>query len=146
MNITYRMVSFRHAMAFFVLLSLSVLIPGRSHAAEVQDAPVAIPATSAAIWQAIDREIAALDKVIATGKLEAAHHHAFAVRDLVNALPSKSTALKAAQLTQIKSGGKFVSTLAARIDASGDANNKSETAANVQKLKDQLKAIRANYK
>ena len=136
----------RHTLALVALLVSSALIPALGHAEEEKSEPTQIPATSTAIWQAIDQQTAALDQIIKAGKLEDVHHHAFAIRDLVNALPSKSSALTAAQLTQVKESGKYVATLANRLDAAGDAKNMADTLTHFQRLKDLLKTIRANYK
>ena len=136
----------RHTVALFALLVCSAFIPALGHAEEEKDQPTKIPATSAAIWQAIDQQTAALDQVIKAGKLDEVHHHAFAIRDLVNALPAKSTTLTAEHLAQVKASGKFVATLANRLDAAGDARNMGDTLTHFQRLKDLLKTIRAHYK
>ena len=136
----------RHTLALFTLLASNVLIPALGYAEEEKSEPTQIPATSTAIWQAIDQQTAALDQIIKAGKLEGVHHHAFAIRDLVNALPSKSSALTAAQLTQVKESGKYVATLANRLDAAGDAKNMADTLTHFQRLKDLLKTIRVHYK
>ena len=136
----------RHTLAMCALLVGSALMPALGYAEEERTEPTQIPATSAAIWQAIDQQTAALDQVIKAGKLEEVHHHAFAIRDLVNALPAKSTTLTAAQLTQVKASGKFVATLANRLDTAGDAKNLGDTLTHLQRLKDLLKTIRAHYK
>lgn len=114
------------------------------YAAEKAVAQVQIPAGSEAIWRSIDKEIAILDASIQTGKLEELHHHAFAIRDLVVALPSRSGTLPAKKIAQIKAYGKFVATLAERLDAAGDANDKSAAVSNLAKLKGVLMTIRAH--
>ena len=114
------------------------------HAAEKTVTQAKIPAGSEAIWRSIDKEIAILDASIQTGKLEELHHHAFAIRDLVAALPSRSGSLPAKKTAQIKAYGKFVATLAERLDAAGDANDKSAAVSNLAKLKGVLMTIRAH--
>ena len=146
MSTIHRKDSRRHTLALLALLVGSALLPALGCAEEEKSGSMPIPATSAAIWQAIDQQTAALDQVIKAGKLEEVHHHAFAIRDLVNALPAKSSALAAAQLKQVKESGKYVATLANRLDAAGDAKNMEDTMAHVQRLKALLKTIRANYK
>ena len=106
---------------------------------------VSIPATSEAIWQAIDKETEQLAMLIQSGTLEEVHRHAFAIRDLVAALPARSASLGADKVAQVKSNTKFVDTLAERLDATGDAKDKTGTESNFQKLKAVLKTIRANY-
>jgi Cu/Ag efflux pump CusA len=105
----------------------------------------AIPDTPAAIWQLIDKETDETTKAIQTGALKDLHHHAFTIRDLVAALPEHSGSLPADKVTKIKADGKFVATLAQRLDAAGDSNNKAASVSNFDKLKEVLKSIRANY-
>lgn len=114
-------------------------------AAGKADEKVSIPATSEAIWQSIDKETEQLTTLIQSGKLEEVHHHAFAIRDLVAALPARSASLRPEKVAQIKASTKFVDTLAERLDATGDAKDKAGTDSNFQKLKAVLKTIRANY-
>ena len=114
-------------------------------AAESAEAKIAIPATSDAIWQSIDKETEQLGMLIQSNKLEEVHHHAFAIRDLVAALPARSGALGADKLAAVKANGKFVAALAERLDATGDAKDKAGTESNFQKLKGVLKTIRSNY-
>ena len=114
------------------------------HAAEKTVTQAKIPAGSEAIWRSIDKEIAILDTSIQTGKLEDLHHHAFAIRDLVAALPSRSGSLPAKKTAQIKAYGKFVATLAERLDAAGDSNDRPAAASNLLKLKSVLKTMRAD--
>ena len=73
------------------------------------------------------------------------HHHAFAIRDLVAALPGKSSALSAENLVEVKSGVKFVAILAERLDASGDAKDAAGTKQNFEKLTTILASLRTNY-
>lgn len=104
-----------------------------------------IPATVPALWQAIDKKSAELQQTIQHGSLADVHHVAFAVRDLVAALPAKSTTLPAEKQAAIKAGVKFVATLAERLDASGDANDKAGAQSNYDKLTKVLSQLRANY-
>lgn len=114
-------------------------------AAGSAEAKVAIPATSDAIWQSIDKEVEQLAMLIQSNKLEQVHHHAFAVRELVAALPARSASLSADKLAAVKSNGKFVAALAERLDATGDAKDKVGTETNFEKLKGVLKTIKSNY-
>ena len=106
---------------------------------------MAIPGTSAGIWAAIDTHMKELHAAITQGKLNTVHQHAFAVRDLVRALPSHSASLSASALATVATQGKFVDTLAERLDQSGDANDKAGTEDNTRKLENVLKALRAQY-
>ena len=71
------------------------------------------------------------------------HHHAFAIRDLVNALPDKSKDLAADKLGKLKEEAKFVAVLADRLDKAGDANDQAGTEANFKKLQTVLKEIQS---
>jgi hypothetical protein len=104
-----------------------------------------IPATVEGIWQAIDKNTGELEQMIQGGSLKNVHHLAFAVRDLVAALPERSKALPAEKLAKVTGSVKFVDTLADRLDASGDADDKAATQANYEKLIKVLEGIRANY-
>jgi hypothetical protein len=103
-----------------------------------------LPATAEGIWQAIDQKTAELDKTIQSGALKDVHHLAYAVRDLVAALPEKSKSLPADKQAKVKSGVKFVATLADRLDASGDANNRADAQAHYEKLMKILHGLRSD--
>ncbi len=119
--------------------------PAHAAPAPAAKPTVASPATSASIWQAIDAKSAELAKAIEGGKLAGVHHLAFAIRDLVATLPAHSSDLPADKLAKVKSGVKFVATLADRLDASGDGNDKAGSQENYDKLIGVLKSLRANY-
>lgn len=113
--------------------------------AEQKETATAIPDTPAAIWKSVDAETDEMTKLIESGKLEELHHHAFAVRDLIAALPDHSSNLPADKVEKVKSDSKFVATLASRLDESGDAKDKDASEASLKKLKGLLVTIRANY-
>lgn len=127
------------------MLAGSTLFNPFAQAAEKPEAKVEIPTTADAIWQTIDKESQELSQIIEAGKLDEVHHHAFAIRDLVAALPARSGALPADKLAKVKTNSQFVVTLAERLDASGDAKDKAGTESNFQKLQKVLKSIRENY-
>lgn len=127
------------------ILAVGLIFNTLAHAEEKAFTPVQIPATRAAIWRSIDKETELLDALIQAGKFEEVHHRAFAIRDLVAALPARSGSLPPDKLAQVKSNVQFVATLAQRLDATGDANDKAGTASNFKKLQGVLSAIRANY-
>jgi len=104
-----------------------------------------LPATADGVWQAIDQKIVELGKTIQSGSLGEVHHLAYAVRDLVAALPERSKSLPADKLARVQGIVKFVSTLADRLDASGDARDKAATQANYEKLMKVLDGLRAHY-
>ncbi len=110
------------------------------------EAPTPIPAGgSDALWQAIDQKSVELDKTIHARSFGGVHHMAFAIRDLVAALPSRSATLSPDKQNKVQSSVKFVATLAERLDASGDAKDALETRANMDKLTSVLADLRANY-
>jgi hypothetical protein len=112
---------------------------------EGKDASTAIPDTAEGIWQAIDKEMEMMTKLIGAGTLENLHHHAYAVRDLFAALPDHSSTLATDNLNAVKADTKFIATLALRLDAAGDSKDKDGANANFKKLQDLLKSARANY-
>jgi hypothetical protein len=104
-----------------------------------------IPATSAEIWRAIDSHLQELHAAVAKGKLTTVHVDAFAVRDLTRGLSTHSQDLPETALAKVKEQSKFVDTLAARLDQTGDANDKASTESNLSKLEGVLKTIRDQY-
>lgn len=115
--------------------------PAAMPAAEPEAAPIAIPATADAIWQEIDKHSAELKATIDSGSLTEVHHHAFAIRDLVAALPTHSPTLPAEEQTKLQGEVKFVSTLADRLDESGDGNDKAATQSSYDQLVKVLSGI-----
>lgn len=113
--------------------------------ADEDEAPLNIPDTPAAIWQVIDQETQEMADLIQAGTLDDLHHHAFAVRDLVTALPEHSASLSADALAQVEANGKFIATLASRLDEAGDSGDKAASESNFEKLKTVLASIRTNY-
>lgn len=108
--------------------------PEATTAGETEAAPVAIPDTADAIWLAIDEHSAELKTTIESGSLGEVHHHAFAIRDLVAALPAHSPALPAEDQAKLAGEVKFVATLASRLDETGDAGDKAGSQENYDKL------------
>lgn len=110
-----------------------------------QNAKVKIPDTVVSIWHAIDEHVNALGNVINNNQLDKAHHHAFAIRDLASALQKHSQTLSTEKMNKVKSNIKFVVILAKRLDASGDASNKTQTEVNFNKLKKVLTVLRMYF-
>lgn len=106
--------------------------------------PMAIPETADAIWQEIDKHSAELKATIDSGSLSEVHHHAFAIRDLVAALPTHSPTLPAKEQKKLQGEVKFVSTLADRLDQSGDGNDKAATQSSYDQLVKVLGGITRN--
>lgn len=145
MNATSMKVFGFKAAALATILAGGLLFNTFTHATENTVTQVQIPASSVAIWRSINQETANLDTSIRTGKLEELHHHAFAIRDLVAALPSRSGALPAKKMAKIKTYSKFVATLAERLDAAGDTKDKPAAVSNFAKLKEVLKTILTQF-
>ena len=103
-------------------------------APEADATPTAIPDTADGIWQAIDKHRVELKATIERGSLGEVHHHAFAIRDLVAALPAHSPTLPAEDQAKLADDVKFVATLASRLDETGDAGDKAGSQANYDKL------------
>jgi hypothetical protein len=104
-----------------------------------------IPETSTEILASIDLHENELNKTIQANKLDEVHHHAFAIRDLVDALPEHSSQLSSNKLEQVKTNLKYVDVLAKRLDTSGDAKDKAATQTNFTKLQKLLESIRSSY-
>jgi hypothetical protein len=130
------------------LLALGVsicLLPSALAADEQEGAKTTIPDTAAGILKEINQHEGELGQTITAKKLEDVHHHAFAISDLVNALPDKSKDLDGEKLGKLKANAKFVADLAKRLDQSGDAKDQTGTEANFKKLQGILKSIEALY-
>ncbi|HAT8564388.1 TPA: transporter [Legionella pneumophila] len=106
---------------------------------------IQIPKTISEVWQAIDEHEASIEKLIKDNQLADIHLHAFAIRDLVQALPGLSSDLTPEKLAAVKRDSSYIGQLAVRLDKTGDANDKEGTLANFNKLQKILEQIRANY-
>lgn len=102
-----------------------------------------IPATNEGIWQEITKQQGKLAKVVAEKDLGEAHDHAFAIRDLVKALPAR---VPAENKTKTEEASKEITKLAADIDKSGAAMAQKATEANVKKLDAAIAALRTYLK
>lgn len=99
-----------------------------------------IPGTVPEIWKKIHQQQAELIKTVAAKDLGEAHDHAFAIRDLVKALPAK---VSAEHKANAEAGVKEIRKLAADIDKSGAAGAQKATEANVKKLGDAILTLQA---
>ncbi len=90
-----------------------------------------IPATIEGIMTEIHTHQGELADVVKAKKLSDVHHHAFAIRDLVAALPDKVTADKKAH---VEGSVKNIAKLAGELDESGDANNQALTETTLKKF------------
>jgi hypothetical protein len=98
--------------------------------------------TASGIWRQIDDERAQLSSVINAGSLEQVHHHAFAIRDLVAALPNVSPHLSAAEKDRLAAGVKHVADEAADLDKAGDAGDLDATQKVLRALETTLADLR----
>lgn len=99
--------------------------------------------TVSGIWQQIDAEHAKLADAISTGSLGEVHHHAFAIRDLVAALPHTAQGLPAGASTSLAKGVSTVAQEADQLDKAGDAGDLSAAQTGLTALDLTLKEIRA---
>ena len=105
------------------------------------ESKIAIPATADGIWKAVDQEMATLNQLITDKKLATLHEHAYAVRDLLAALPAHLK-LSATDQAKLGSDQKFVAALASRLDQSGDSGDQAGAQSNYDKLKGVIASIR----
>ena len=99
-----------------------------------------IPATVEEIWKEIQKQQGKLAAVVAEKDLGEAHDHAFAIRDLVKALPDK---VPADHKPAAKAGAKEIAKLASDIDKSSAAKAQKTTEANVKKMDAAVAALKA---
>ena len=99
-----------------------------------------IPATVEEIWKKIHEQQGKLVAVVAEKDLGEAHDHAFAIRDLVKALPGK---VAGERKRAAQAGAKEITKLAAAIDKSGAAQAQKATEANVKKMGETIIALQA---
>ncbi|HAT1844376.1 transporter [Legionella pneumophila] len=135
----------KKAIGLFNLFVVLLFLLSPAYAANHEEEAQTIPTTIPAIWEAIDQHAAAINKALADNQLDTIHQHAFAIRDLVKALPDLSKNLSEEQLKNLKQNVGYTEQLAKRLDKTGDANDKEGTQANWQKLQKVLAQIRANY-
>lgn len=102
-----------------------------------------IPATVELIWKEIQKQQGKLASVVAKKDLSEAHDHAFAIRDLVKALPAK---IPVENKTKTEEAAKEIAKIAADIDKSGAAGAQKATEANVKKMDAAILALQTNLK
>ena len=110
-----------------------------------ETAKVASLSTIPAIWKAIDEHSTSINQALKENQLTSIHEQAFAIRDLVNALPALSKDLSEEQKKTLQSNLGYVAQLATRLDKTGDANDKEGTQANWDKLQKILAQLRVLY-
>lgn len=129
----------------FITSVLLVLGCSQVRANPTEEATEPMPKTISAIWEAIDKHDASINKALSDNNLTSIHEHAFAIRDLVNALPPLSTDLSDEQKKKLQNNLSYVNQLATRLDKTGDNKDKEGTQANWQKLQKVLAQLRALY-
>ncbi len=102
-----------------------------------------IPATVDEIWKQIHKQHGKLLSVVAKKDLGEAHDHAFAIRDLVKALPAK---VPAENKAKTETASKKITKIATDIDKSGAAGAQKATEANVKKMEAAITALQASLK
>jgi hypothetical protein len=102
-----------------------------------------IPATVEEIWKAIQKQQRKLAEVVAQKDLGEAHDHAFAIRDLVKALPAK---VPADDKTKAEACAKEITKIASDIDKSGAAKAQKATEANVKKMDEAIAKLKTDLK
>jgi hypothetical protein len=118
---------------------------GEHHEMAAKSKPGPSPETVGGILQAVKAREGELETLIKAKELSTVHEVAFAIRDLVAALPEKSGQLSAEQQAKLKGNVKYVATIAERLDAAGDAKNQSATEAGFKQLQSVLGAIEGLY-
>ena len=106
------------------------------------DGKVKIPDTVDGIFKAIHEHHMQLADVVKNKKLSDVHHHAFAIRDLANALPAKAASDKK---KQVEGTTKSIATLAENLDKTGDAGDQPGTEANLKKLDGLVKNLETQF-
>ena len=112
---------------------------GEEHA---DQGKVAIPDAVPAIWTEINRHQGELTATVAAKKLAEVHHHAYAIRDLVAALPPKAAPDKKAR---VDGAAKNMAALAEKLDAAGDNNRQADAEAGLKQLDALLKQLKAQF-
>jgi len=102
-----------------------------------------IPATVEEIWKEIHKQQGKLTDTVAKKDLGEAHDHAFAIRDLVKALPTKVPAENKAKTEE---SAKEIAKIAADIDKSGAAGAQKATETNVKKMETAIAALQSKLK
>jgi hypothetical protein len=102
-----------------------------------------IPATVEEIWKEIHKQQAKLVSTVEKKDLGEAHDHAFAIRDLVKALPAKVSATDKAKTEE---SAKEIGKIATDIDKSGAAGAQKATETNVKKMGGAITALQNKLK
>jgi hypothetical protein len=102
-----------------------------------------IPGTVEEIWAQVHKQQERLRNTVAKKDLGEAHDHAFAIRDLVKALPSK---LPEESKAKAEESAKEIAKIAGEIDKSGAAGAQKATEENVKRMDTAVKALEKTLK
>lgn len=116
---------------------------GKEHGTKSEK--MVMPKALSAVWAAIESHQKELHEVLAAKKLGEVHHHAFAIRDLAAAMPTKSTTLPAEKKTALGKSVSRIVSLAKLLDEAGDGGDSAKVATLTVKLDAELKAIQDLY-
>jgi hypothetical protein len=97
------------------------------------------------LWRGVKVHETELQRLVQAKDLGKVHEVAFALRDLVAAMPDQSAQLPPERLAKLQGNVKYVGTLAERLDAAGDANDQAATERSIKQLDSVLAAIAALY-
>ena len=128
------------AIALTGITSQTAFAAEKEHAEKKEK--MVIPETTEGIMTEIHKHHGELADVVKSKKLADVHHHAFAIRDLANALPAKAVADKK---KQVEGTTKNITKLASDLDESGDANDQAKTEANLKKLDGLIKVLETQF-
>ena len=122
----------------FALMTLGTTPARAAEEKEGKEEATKIPDTVEGIFKAIHEHHMALAETVKGKKLAAVHVHAFAIRDLANALPAKVAADKK---KAVEGTAKNITKLAGDLDESGDASDQAKTEANLKKMDGMIKVL-----
>ena len=101
-----------------------------------------IPATAGEILTAVDTHLADLDRTIAAKALDKVHATAFAIRDLLLALPEKARDLPEPEKKALAASLGRIKQQAGLLDKYGDAGDLAQTTAVFGKFKEEIEKIK----
>lgn len=104
-----------------------------------------IPSTVTGIWALIDTKDSELGNIVRSRQMDYVHHHAFSIRDLVDALLERARDCKTTPLQRLKEESASVAKLAAGLDRASDADDASALDSSYASLQVVLKAVRVDF-
>lgn len=122
----------------FALMAVGITTARAAEEKHEKSEPMKIPDTVEGIFKAIHEHHMELAETVKAKKLADVHHHAFAIRDLANALPAKVAADKK---KAVEGTAKNITKLAGDLDESGDASDQAKTEANLKKMDGLIKVL-----